>query len=136
MKEGLSVCNHCKESKPLEHFPKCARKKNGRMGMCKPCFRARYDTPEKNRISALKNRYGISVEEFESLLKKQHRVCAICGGPNQDGRRIHVDHCHVTKRVRGLLCVRCNTTLGQIEIVGLAKFAAYLVSTPTNTRAR
>lgn len=59
------------------------------------------------------------------MLEQQGGVCAICKEPNQDFRRMHVDHCHKTLRVRGLLCIRCNTTLGMIERVGIDKFVTY-----------
>lgn len=60
-------------------------------------------------------RYGISLKEYENLLEKQNGVCAICKAPNTDRRRypyLHVDHCHSTGKVRGLLCPVCNKALG------------------------
>lgn len=65
------------------------------------------------------NRYGITVEEYRKLEKRQRGVCAICKNPASYARardtRLHVDHCHKTGRVRGLLCYNCN--------VGIAKFS-------------
>ncbi len=45
-------------------------------------------------------------------MKAQRGKCAICERPMKDRRATTIDHCHVTKRVRGLLCTRCNPGLG------------------------
>lgn len=57
-------------------------------------------------------RYGLGVDEFNSLLKKQGGRCAICA---QNMRPACVDHSHSSGTVRGLLCRRCNLVLGWIE---------------------
>ena len=65
---------------------------------------------------ALKRRYGITVEDYENLLKQQHFGCAICGTPScKTGRNFAVDHCHETGKVRGLLCAGCNQGLGNFK---------------------
>lgn len=61
--------------------------------------------------------YGITLDEYERLATKQSNVCAICNQPETlilRGRikRLHVDHCHITNKVRGLLCAKCNKALG------------------------
>jgi len=60
--------------------------------------------------------YGITEVEFEELFKKQGFCCAVCGTNHprtKSGRNPwHVDHCHETKKVRGILCFRCNIMLG------------------------
>ena len=65
-----------------------------------------------DRKSYLKRTYGISVEEYDEMLAAQDGVCAICGRRPRDDISLHVDHCHVTGRLRGLLCFRCNNGLG------------------------
>lgn len=73
----------------------------------------------KNR-SHLKNRFGLDIKEYESLLIQQNYACAICKKPESalgtktDGspKRLSVDHCHETKIIRGLLCQRCNSGIG------------------------
>lgn len=58
-------------------------------------------------------KYGITQAELDALIEKQGGRCAICGGPpNGAGKRLHIDHCHQTGRVRGLLCSKCNTMIG------------------------
>jgi hypothetical protein len=64
--------------------------------------------------------YGITIEQYESMLVKQNNVCAIClrteTATNRGKvKRLAVDHCHKTGKVRGLLCHNCNTTLGKYE---------------------
>ena len=64
------------------------------------------------------NKYGISLDEFDALKLAQNNQCAICLIPLVEGRgsrKLRVDHCHETKRVRGLLCNRCNILVGFIE---------------------
>ena len=65
-----------------------------------------------NRDKYLKKKYGISVYQYNKLLKQQKRCCAICG-KNQKGERRNfaVDHCHKTGIVRGILCNYCNSRL-------------------------
>ena len=55
-------------------------------------------------------RYGMSTEDYDALLARQGGVCAICR--QKSDRRLAIDHCHVTNRVRGLLCHKCNVGLG------------------------
>ncbi len=65
------------------------------------------------RKSDLKNKYGITIEYFENLLLEQDYLCKICNKEETSKTRIlSVDHCHVTGKVRGLLCSFCNTGIG------------------------
>ena len=58
-------------------------------------------------------RYGLTPERFDVLLREQGHRCAICRSERPSGRGTwHVDHDHVTREVRGLLCTRCNTGVG------------------------
>lgn len=61
-------------------------------------------------------KYGISYETYCEMLALQNGVCAICSDP-PSGRtkRLSVDHCHNTGIVRGLLCNRCNRSLGLLK---------------------
>jgi hypothetical protein len=65
----------------------------------------------------LKYLYGLSEGDFFALLEKQGDACAICGSAEWPGKhRVpHVDHCHETGKVRGLLCSNCNHGLGKFR---------------------
>lgn len=64
----------------------------------------------------LKNRYGLTREEYDILLQKQQYNCAICKKHRQEfNQDFAVDHCHKTNKIRGLLCVGCNTGLGSLK---------------------
>jgi hypothetical protein len=73
--------------------------------------------PEKALALELK-KYGLTVADYYRMLDEQNGVCKACGEPEsrkgQDGEPValHIDHCHETGRVRGLLCNRCNMALG------------------------
>lgn len=60
----------------------------------------------------LRRNYGLSPEDYQSMLDAQGGVCRLCGRTCEDGKRLAVDHCHSTESVRGLLCRKCNTALG------------------------
>lgn len=66
---------------------------------------------ETYRIKNL-GRFGISVDEYDIILNRQNGVCAVCKNPCITGRRLAVDHNHKTNTVRGLLCSRCNMSIG------------------------
>lgn len=67
----------------------------------------------------IQRRYGISMDTYMEMLANQNNGCAICFSPTgktKSGRSsLHVDHNHETKRVRGLLCARCNLLVGFFE---------------------
>lgn len=77
------------------------------------------ENPEKHAISVrkcwLKKMYGITLEQYDAMYRAQNGVCAICHGINLNGTRLCVDHSHDTKKVRSLLCRKCNSFLGYIR---------------------
>jgi tRNA(Ile)-lysidine synthase TilS/MesJ len=144
LEENTVKCVKCLEDKPQELF--YLRKKGLRRRECKSCFdkknrqwrvnhrpeqrersrRQYHENPEYWRNRGLKNRYGITFEEFKEMLEKQDGKCLICG--KKPTTKLHVDHCHNTKKVRGLLCGNCNRMIGiaQHDIGILASAIKYL----------
>lgn len=60
--------------------------------------------------------YGISLTDYDEMLGAQDYTCAICGTtPEENGRRLSVDHDHETNKVRALLCSNCNAALGNLQ---------------------
>ena len=119
----VKSCNRCKRSLLPEGFNNDRTRSDGKFPWCKECHRAQVrrsnlDNPiraaEVSRRSTLKYQYGMSIEEYDALLASQDGVCAICGSLPVK-KRLAVDHDHTTNDVRGLLCTRCNTTLGRMK---------------------
>lgn len=81
--------------------------------MKNPVFAAKNKERKKinQRKHQFKVKYNITIEEYDQMLIDQGGVCKICGTPPKK-RLLAVDHCHKTKRVRGLLCYNCNYILG------------------------
>lgn len=95
--------------------------------------RRRYDKkrrglkPGRNRTKSehkdyfLKWKYGIGLDVYEKMLVAQGGVCLICKeketrkNKHTGTCRLHVDHCHKTGKVRGLLCQRCNFGIGNFR---------------------
>ncbi len=75
---------------------------------CKRCDRPP-SRPDRRRNEYLWSQYKMTSEEFDRRLTAQNGRCAICREEMPDP---HVDHCHTTGRVRGLLCRYCNLALG------------------------
>ena len=122
-KGGIKPQAACHPNMP--HFSK---------GMCKACYKAEYGKSyyEKNRIDLLAKqkkrvsrdrphlmeRYGLTPEDYDAMLRAQDGKCAICGREDSgrsDKRSLCVDHDHDTGAVRGLLCDPCNNGLGRFN---------------------
>lgn len=69
----------------------------------------------RERIYQKKSKYKLSEEEYKSLFLKQNNRCKICGYEFNESNKGFVDHCHITNKVRGLLCIKCNTLLGMVN---------------------
>ena len=134
--EKTKVCRKCGEKKPLSDFHKCSAAKDKHASWCKKCACARKQGyRDKNREATItkqreyyyKNRdahadrrlqriFDISLADYDNMLEEQGGGCAICGKtPEENGRRLSVDHDHETGEVRGLLCMDCNVSLGRFN---------------------
>jgi hypothetical protein len=72
--------------------------------------------PEHHRWRAIKQRYGLTKEQYNEMFMKQDGKCAICKKHQTElTKSLCVDHDHKTGAVRGLLCYSCNTILGQAD---------------------
>jgi hypothetical protein len=124
-------CDFCKTD--ITHMRKDARFCSG---TCAGRYRGRNLTPERRRAYRLWSKYRITVDDYEALLAKQGEVCAICGtsNPKTSHGFWHVDHCHRSGKVRGLLCGTCNTGLGSFydRTSVLRRAAAYLEATASD----
>ncbi len=128
------VCIRCDKTKPISDFNKGDRE----LLTCAPCreyarannHKNRRLNPEKVRSENLWSFYRIRPAEYDAHRQAQDYRCAICGTPESEvkvrskGRprldgtpnaepfRLVVDHCHDSRKVRGLLCTDCNIGLG------------------------
>ena len=133
-------CNVCLVVKPLTDFHKTNARggRFGRVPACKICRAAhnkaqRLLDPTRERarrmVSKNKRAYGLTAEQIDAMHDLQGGLCKICGCPGvSTGRGLHIDHCHTTGIVRGLLCQHCNFMLGHARdnISTLLKAVDYL----------
>jgi hypothetical protein len=134
-------CIGCGANKlPAEFYPCTSKKsKRGHEARCKACwnardkawrqnnavsakgYRERYKKNNRDRIaaltrkSALKQRYGITPDQYDAMMLNQGGCCAICKTASGTRRKLCVDHCHQTGKVRALLCDKCNSGIGAFK---------------------
>jgi hypothetical protein len=103
-------CSRCKQIKDADEFATSKNSPTGLQGNCRSCCdEVRLPlSPETSRQYVLKNRYGMTLSDYDDILKKQKGRCAIC----QKQTKLVVDHCHTHNHVRGLLCNGCNRGIG------------------------
>lgn len=74
---------------------------------------------EKHKISAkfrrIQKEYGLAKESYLNLVKEQKSSCKICNTFVENHFSLHIDHCHDTGKVRGLLCQKCNQAIGLLN---------------------
>lgn len=101
----------------------------------KTAYRRAHRAQNRNsyRDKSLRAMFGLTIADYEEMSARQGGVCACCGQPETVARKGHdlclaVDHCHVTGRIRGLLCANCNQGIGRFRDDPnlLRKAAAYL----------
>jgi hypothetical protein len=134
--ENLKQCTCCQELKSLNSFP-CVSKTNRKpRSQCKQCCATKQRTVYSNNLEQYQNyvkkrrykykglhkrianlkTFGLTIEDYEEMSHAQNQQCAICGTTQcTSGKRLAVDHCHETGRIRGLLCMRCNQAIGKLN---------------------
>lgn len=128
-------CTHGGRPQPLENFSFDKRNKDGLKIWCRSCIsrkqaeryqRIKDNDPEKHekiikqslnyyhRVRPdLKRSYGLTLDQYQSMLDKQQNCCEICKvNFNTLNKNPSVDHSHLTGKVRDLLCNHCSTILG------------------------
>lgn len=92
------------------------------------CERRLYSSDRPGaRARDIKKKYGLSAEDYARILHSQGVRCGSCDDKLLLDKNTHIDHCHATGRVRGILCHSCNTALGLLKesrarIMGLAEY--------------
>lgn len=133
---SMKTCSKCGAEKVETEFSKDRHTKDGLRTRCRACmsgiWKADYAAnpeyykqrskdwnslnPEKTKRirkhSDLMQCYGLSLAEYERMLKEQEGNCAICSQPMSPPC---VDHCHLSNKIRALLCAPCNTALGGLK---------------------
>jgi hypothetical protein len=151
----FQICTKCELTKTIDNFR--VRLDNGkRRPICNQCWgnrckrynasrdpdhvrayaRAYYKKkiagcPEyaaRRRNAQVAKLYGLSADEYAGLKTRFKNVCGICGASPPLNHNLQVDHCHITGRVRGLLCRSCNLGLGKLgdSVEGVERALAYL----------
>lgn len=101
----IRYCRLCRKEKEESGF--APSEANGSYGKCKECTKS----------FKLKNRYGITQKEYDTMSESQNHVCKICKLPkNTANKKLAVDHNHKTGQIRGLLCDRCNRAIGLLKV--------------------
>lgn len=134
--EGMKRCQTCHSIKSTDEFHQSTREFDGRSASCRGCVNARQKVifdrdravgaararkwrkrnPDRVRDAGLKQNYGLPYGTYDKMLAAQSGRCAICKTVETGARNhLHVDHDHDTGTVRGLLCGRCNTGIGQLR---------------------
>lgn len=124
-------CPKCGEVKPRSEWGNNSSSHDGMPSYCKPCYNEwsrnnRNNNPtrqkELRRRAHLKFNYRMSTAAYLDMLQKQDGKCVICKTIKDI---LHVDHDHVTGKVRGLLCGECNLGIGKLKDSALVVLNAY-----------
>lgn len=131
----VKTCSTCKKTKDVSFFYRSNVRYYQRE--CKVCCKIRkraWHQTDSGKLSSantkLKRRFGITLDEYNRLLKKQGSRCLICWAKQSVlGHRLAVDHDHATGAIRGLLCKSCNIGIGHLQDNPLLceRAAAYLL---------
>jgi hypothetical protein len=96
-------CSKCDIVKPLRGFYAEKRVNSGTVARCKACIK-------EDNLNRVLLKHNLTKDDYNKMLSDQNELCAICHV--DEGKTLCIDHDHVTNKVRGLLCNRCNKGLG------------------------
>lgn len=109
----MKSCTKCGETKDYGAFYFSQGKYSS---WCRDCSNGRFASAEGKRIIKdrnLRKLYGITLEQFEEMVEKQGKLCALCQRRlPRNPKHVHVDHHHRFGFVRGILCQQCNVMIG------------------------
>ncbi len=118
------VCKQCDAVQRLQRFNRSKhepgvmeRKRNYQRKCYKKTQTLGSDGRAWRHLRLILKRRGLELDQFHARFESQDFSCAICGDELVLGgkRGAHVDHCHVTGKVRGILCARCNLGIGNFR---------------------
>jgi hypothetical protein len=112
-KDKWNQCRKDKDTRNAKRRERYATNANDRE-KCKANAKTyRLQNPMQRRKAEIKKLYGLEMAEYQHMLDAQCYKCAICMKPFC--KTPHVDHCHETGEVRGLLCFNCNRAIGHLQ---------------------
>jgi hypothetical protein len=122
-RNDCKVCNLAAKAARTALDPQANRDRVRRWQLANPeryratqrAYKQRPDRKAAARDYHLRRKYGITLADYDRRLEEQGGVCAICKEARPEERTLHVDHDHVTGKVRGLLCFRCNNAIGDLR---------------------
>lgn len=79
------------------------------------CRSRRHLNKESFKFTQLKLNYGLTKDKYLELIELQNNRCKICNIKLDGGLKTHVDHCHKTGKIRGILCNHCNLGIGHLK---------------------
>ncbi|MDQ2650901.1 MAG: endonuclease VII domain-containing protein [Actinomycetota bacterium] len=125
MRDGRrSECKPCfKEQARLRYDSATAVERARQWALNNPervaAYRAEYrNRPERKRAMRdlyYRRTYGLTADQVDEMLERQSGGCAVCGVLPDTLGKLHLDHCHGTGAIRGLLCQSCNQAIGHLR---------------------
>lgn len=132
-RDGLYLCRMCRDVFPEGAIVRDIKKgKRSDVGYCHDCQKKRYLShkerfPVQRKMATIQARlrrsYGITIDDYVEMYEARLGCCDICGTKKKSCLELnttsadvlHVDHCHTTGRIRGLLCINCNHGIGRFR---------------------
>lgn len=129
-RKGVKLCRNCyyekerpsRGNKDLQAQQRKEYKQQYFQKNKEKIIQKRKDNPinsDKQFLYFIKSKYSLSELEYKKMLEERNYCCDICGlrqienPKNKD--KLCIDHCHTTKKIRGLLCRNCNSAIGYFK---------------------